>query len=450
MAIKLEKDASLQGRRFMSIFLQCPCGRSLQLSAERAGTVVTCSACGTSVRVPAMGRLEQPVPGPHAPPRRSGNRRAWAALAAGILLLSFGGFYLATRSTPAQKEPAAVATSSDPERLKTATAPENRAQQPAPEERVGPEELPLPQVVVPSTPTAKESAQPEKKPTPPTQVPQKTPQSPRHRFLAGDRFFQEIIVTQKPTFALQGIPVVTLLRYRLLSSFVADKVQADGRTRFLQKVEEAALLEADAATRALLAPSVATLPGTKFTLVATAAGDIESFEGADGKAQPGGGPVLGGQGLQMASLLDRDGWKEMAHVTLLKPALLQPGARWSRAFEHQWGELGSWHGQKHFVHVGAKGPVQQINYVLQVSHRAPAAAKKGTLLQINSASFQTQQAAGMILYDAVRDRVVSAEETFQVRGNLVLNLLGQNTPVAVSENQHFQVRVLDAWTGKER
>ena len=49
----------------------------------------------------------------------------------------------------------------------------------------------------------------------------------------------------------------------------------------------------------------------------------------------------------------------------------------------------------------------------------------------------------MLLFDAARGKVVSAEERFRVKGIINANLLGQNTTIEIVEDQHFSIRIHD-------
>ena len=73
----------------------------------------------------------------------------------------------------------------------------------------------------------------------------------------GDKFYQELIVTQKPNFSIGGLPITLLLQYRIISRFTVQKVNADGSLVVQQKVEKAKLLEADELTGAAVAEMVA-------------------------------------------------------------------------------------------------------------------------------------------------------------------------------------------------
>jgi hypothetical protein len=110
--------------------------------------------------------------------------------------------------------------------------------------------------------------------------------------------------------------------------------------------------------------------------------------------------------------------------------------------QHSWGPLGSWAGQVLYAYTSNKKSVHKIDYVLKLTYRPPAPTA-GMPLLVAGAAFQTQEAGGSILFDALKGKVVEAQERFHVRGRLSISLLGQNTPVELDEDQLFFMRILD-------
>lgn len=256
----------------------------------------------------------------------------------------------------------------------------------------------------------------------------------------GDRFFQELRVVQKPAYNIQGIPFTTVLEYAVVSSFKVDKAGPAGY-EIQQKVEGAQLVQADPLTQPLLAPAVLKLPGTSFTISLDDKMDIKKFEAA---GLPAAVTAQGALGLQVASLLDQDGWKEMARTTFFQPNRpLKPGAKWSQPMTHSWGALGSWAGRIHYAYAGGKGSLHQFAFGLDINYQAPKGKSGLGMLAISGAAFKAQQAGGSIIFDADKGKVTEARERFLVRGRLALQLLGQNTPVDLEEDQMFHVRIMD-------
>jgi hypothetical protein len=174
---------------------------------------------------------------------------------------------------------------------------------------------------------------------------------------------------------------------------------------------------------------------------------VTKFDGAKDNPRINNVQLAGmGAGMQMSSLIDRDGWKELAQATFFQfdqtPTVNQ---RWTKPMTHNWGAMGSWHGRIHYLYVGQDKTQHVIRYGLDLAYKAPAVAPGAGLagMKVNAADFKPQLANGMLRFDAAKGRVVYAEEVFHVRGVLNANLLGQNQIVEIDEQQHFVIRIHD-------
>jgi hypothetical protein len=270
--------------------------------------------------------------------------------------------------------------------------------------------------------------------------------APVWRLKQGDEFSQELTVSQKSNLSVQGLPAASTLQYRVVSRFTVQKAGPDGSLNVTQKIERAKLLQADALTQSVLGNAVGRLPGTAFQMKLNPQMEVIDFQGEGGQPLLGGVQLPAGQGLQMASLLDRDGWKEMAQATFFsRDRPLTRDARWSKPMTHQWGPLGTWAGHIHYAYAGRHGTYHKIAYTMQLAHKAPAPGNLVLTLPINGARFQAQEAGGVLYFDPARGRVLAAEERFHVRGVLALQILGQNTPLEIDEEQTFQIRIADSF-----
>ena len=287
----------------------------------------------------------------------------------------------------------------------------------------------------------------EKEPPPPIVVEKKPPNllEPLRlvwKLKEAETFYQELIVTQKPTFKVQGLPIESLLQYRIVSRFTVQEKKPDGSLVVEQKIESAKLVQADELTKPTVAAAITQMPGMIYTLHLSPKMDVTKFQAGAGpeiKMQP----VGGGLGMQMASLLDRDGWKELAQATFFQmDQPLQANTRWSKPMTLNWGALGSWVGKINYAYAGPQKDLHKITYGLQMTHKAPTAGAVG-VMTFNGANFQAQETGGVLLFDAVRGKVVAAEERFRVKGLVNANLLGQNTPIEIHEDQYFLIRIHD-------
>lgn len=462
----------------MNIKLTCGCGQAHHVPIALAGKTLVCDACRRSIPVPALGigvpSGKRPPPAhsepspfaslrtaplPTAPlrtaPLPAATRRRTAATCATSLALIVAGLLLLTAGSIAvwrfglrDSSPVNVVAQSEP--LENKPAPAVPTVQTPPEPEPPPRiQVPLPQE--PAAPVNKPIAAPITPPIapPPTTVkpvpmddkkPAVVVALPKGPFRAGDTLLQDVLVTQKSRFLVQGIPVATLLQYRVVSRCTIEKVDDDGLS-VKQKIESATLLQADELTQGLLAGPLAQLPGTAFAMKIGPRGEVTQFAGAGGAMQAGVATVPGGLGVQMASLLDTDGWKELAQATFYQPEERARAGQWKRPLTHNWGPLGSWAGDVTYAYPGPDKAAQvKVPYTLRLAYQPPRGP--GALpLQITASKFQPVQAGGVLLFDTRQGRTVAAEERFAVRGAVVLMLLGQNTPAEVEEEQLFQMRL---------
>ena len=306
------------------------------------------------------------------------------------------------------------------------------------EEKPRPEEKPKPS----PKPEEKPAPPPVKKP--PAQRIDNTPEPLRTtwKLRAGDSFLQELVVSQSPTFRTQGLVFQSQLKYSVVSKFTVEQAGPNGAI-VNQRVESARLLQADATTQGLVLPALAKLPGTTFKVALGPAMEVKQFVGGQPRVLVGGGGFAGGFGLQTASLMDLDGWREMAQATFFQPAQgIMPRSQYLRPMAHNWGPLGAWVGQTIFVYSGRQGPLHQFNYGHRMAHVAPRGGAMGPI-QVAGAVFQPTVADGSVVFDSDRGRVVSGQERFAVAGRINITLLGQAVPVEIQEEQTFQFRIVE-------
>ncbi|MHB8902812.1 MAG: hypothetical protein ACYC6Y_28975, partial [Thermoguttaceae bacterium] len=157
------------------------------------------------------------------------------------------------------------------------------------------------------------------------------------------------------------------------------------------------------------------------------------------------GDLAAGQPLMMASLVDRDGWRELNQLTFFQPGrTLRVGDRWQCPLTHSWGPLGDWKGDAQYRYEGEEDGLDRTSYELKLLHRSPDAGAAAALpFEPAGATFQTEKAGGIIFFDRNRGRVEEARETFHVRGSMAIEVLGQKVPLGIVEQQDFQLRIYE-------
>ena len=114
----------------------------------------------------------------------------------------------------------------------------------------------------------------------------------------------------------------------MLSSFTVEAVASNGTVTIRQTIEGTRLLEADAMARSVFGNLLQKLSGETFRLTLNPQMQIVDLD-ADEDAFPiaAGGNPMAGQPLMMASLIDRDGWRELNQLTFFQPTRTLKGER---------------------------------------------------------------------------------------------------------------------------
>lgn len=289
---------------------------------------------------------------------------------------------------------------------------------------------------------------------PPRPVPATpAPEPPRHarlepepapvvsRYKLGSAIEQEVIVTRRSTYRVQDIEVTQAAEYTITSDLEVTAVRPDGGCVMTQTVRATRLGECDPTLRQDMDAALRKTQGTTFEIAVTADGEVRAFKGADESIHV---QVPNDPGRTMTfrvwSILDADGWKELAGLTLLQPA--KNRANWDRPIAHDWGPLGGWSGKTTFRVNGKYDGRDRIDFAHSLTYRKPNPGAGDDLpLKIVRSEFRTPTAGGSILYDPKAGRVARAEETFQARGRVTVAAIPGHAAVDLDERQDFRLTV---------
>jgi len=387
----------------MSRARRCRCGERI----PTAGTSIVCRGCGRAVARRAVGP---------------------ALILAGLCVLSAAGgvgFGLHVRSrAPASAESPVV------------SLPAARA----PAEIIPPVRPPEPVTLPVATPTPA----PDPPPAPPRTQPAEgiLAPVPVGRYRVGESFDQEVSVSRRSALRVLGVGAPQAAEYTFTSRLTVETVGPDARLTVKQRVEGTRLVTCDPAARAELEDALRKARGATFTITVGPGGEVSSLKGpADAPRVAEGLDPGGGQTFRVWSLLDADGWKELAGLTFFQPGRpLAAGETWFRPLVHSWGPLGSWAGRTRYTAAGRRDGAERIDYAHELTYRPPAAGG-GLPFRVVRADFSAPTAGGVIRYDAARGRVESAEETFRVRGAVTVAVGGVETAAGVEEVQVFRLRL---------
>ena len=260
----------------------------------------------------------------------------------------------------------------------------------------------------------------------------------------GDEVFQLVTVSKKPTFKVQGLPFESKIRYKLLSRLTMRVSPFDNSLTIKQKVETTKLEEADELSEALLAKMLKDLTGKTITIRIDSQGDVTRIEGVPEPQAAAIGNNLDVRGVVLSSLIDRDGWKELAKATLFTPPEpLTKDAAWEEPVSHGWGPLGGWQGRSAYKSAEESEGLQTFSYVLHLRYQPPDRQDHTLPFKIADPMFRTKKAQGTLKFDLHKGRLSSMEETFHVAGQMTIQIAGQNLPLVLEEEQQFQLELFD-------
>lgn len=107
--------------------------------------------------------------------------------------------------------------------------------------------------------------------------------------------------------------------------------------------------------------------------------------------------------------------------------------------------FGALHSEFRYEYKGAEGPERRVSYTVQTRFAKPRADE---LVRVVKGEVRGEQGKGSFAFDAAKGRLSRHERSMTVRGNLVLETAGRQTPVRFVSENRLRVRILDRDPGK--
>ena len=318
-------------------------------------------------------------------------------------------------------------------------APPKPSNEPASAPPPTPTVSPMPAIsATPPEPATPPLPPPPATPSPITPAPQPKPKNEPHTL------YQEIDVQRQPKFSILGAITAQDLHYQMLSELRVGAADDKGLRKIEQYVRDTKLLKVDDLSRGMFEQSLKDLSGWQFTFQVNRRGDILEWKGGPPAGRKAAQVARGVElGFMVTSVMDEDGWKEMAQLSFFVPEEQTAGSQtWVRKMTHDFGPLGSWEGETHYTPKEASNPLQ-IDYVHRMTYKPPAKGVGGLPFTITNATFKPEIAAGAFHYDKQAGRVIQVQERFLVKGALSTELLGTAAEVEMEEDQLITVRMLE-------
>ena len=294
-----------------------------------------------------------------------------------------------------------------------------------------PTEMPKPSVkpsVKPST-TANEPPEPNVQPAKPA------PTIPTKQEL-----YQVVDMRRSPTYSIHGLETKQSLHYRVLSKLEVERDIAAKTTRVVQVVNDTKLVAADDTSGASFAKALEGLKRQQYTYILNHHGEVTEFTGHKDSRSAVPLDLASGSGFQLTSVIDEDGWKELAELAfVVLPDGQQSGESWQRQMTHDWGALGSWSGVTTFISQPKTEGIADVRFSREMTYKGPDGSAGGLPFQIRKAEFEIQQAAGTVEFNIAENRVQTATENFDVRGTVSAEIAGVSVEIGLTEQQRIVI-----------
>ncbi|MHB0956198.1 MAG: hypothetical protein ACYC0X_07455 [Pirellulaceae bacterium] len=256
--------------------------------------------------------------------------------------------------------------------------------------------------------------------------------------------YQLIDMHRRPSFGLTGISMTQDIRYQILSRLELSPQAPDGSQKVTQVVERSHLDRADEMSRATYETALRDLIGQRYVFTLNAHGEIIEFTGFTKTTTAAPISRPGEEGFMVVTVIDQDGWKELAQLTFLQPdRTIAAGQPWKRPMAHDWSPLGSWHGTTTYTQRGPEGTAMRYDYRHEMSF-VPSEAMSGVLpFDITGAKFQALKAEGWFVFDSQRRHTTSVHEQYHVEGTVGAGLLAGATELQLQEIQETTIQISD-------
>ena len=278
-----------------------------------------------------------------------------------------------------------------------------------------------------------------------------------------DIFYQQVDIQRFPRFLLQGMSVNQQIRCRVTSQFRVQPADEHGKRTAVQVITDAKLVEGDPLSQAVFIQSLAAMVGREYTYVIDSFSEVTSMAGHEENREAIEFRKPKTQGVFVSSLIDKDGWRELAQLTLFQPPVYsrtrrRSGRSFVRKTTHDWGSLGSWYGKTTFTGRPSGRDTKHFQFQHELEYRSPdqgdrgidkqappkAAADTDLPFEIVQAQFKMYEGWGEIDYNTKEDRVTRAREVFHARGSIAAKMLGLPTKISLDEKQVFTITITAA------
>ncbi len=261
--------------------------------------------------------------------------------------------------------------------------------------------------------------------------------------------YQRVEVLHDPSYEILGQNFADKSRYQILSKLELRPRAADGSREVSQVIEQTRLELAGDTTRELYESALRDLIGQQYTFTLNSRDEVIKFTGFGGKTTSAPVTRSGMEGFASVTVIDQDGWKEIAQLSFLQPdRSIAAGQPWTRPMSHDFNELGSWQGTTTFTLQGPEGAGTRYNYVHDMTYTPPKGGPGLLPFDISDVDFKATKAEGSFVFDPTHGHVTDVRETFEMEGSLGASVLAGSATVKLREHQELTIQLSrqNPWT----
>ena len=184
----------------------------------------------------------------------------------------------------------------------------------------------------------------------------------------------------------------------------------------------------------------AKMKGTQFTATINPQGKVLKFEGYDAFIQKLAEKKTEVEKV-LRGVLSEEGVREDVEeiFSFLPDKAVQKGDKWKREAVDPVPPFGSFRSVFDYVCEGDDEGLVTIGYSIKMTYKAPSG--DGDLFRVVKGGLKGEEGKGTFVFDSKKGRLVSGEKSVQVRGDLVIESMGNQTPMEFTSQNTLRVRL---------
>lgn len=271
---------------------------------------------------------------------------------------------------------------------------------------------------------------------------------PEWKFTEGKTFYVQTVSILKQDMKTLGKTLKQDLEQTTVYSLKVLKVEANKNVVLEQKVESIKLENKTGGAPPTDEKFNQQLVGAAFKVTLGPSGDVLKFEGYDDLVKKIAGDDAAAQKVVKAALSEENLKRGVADVFSFLPD--KAIKAWKRPADLNLGPLGSFAGTKEYKLEGKEmidgKPVDKITFTGEAKYSGPDAktlAGGPFPFQVTKGELKVEDFKGTLLFDPAAGRLVSAEESKKITGNVTINVSGSSLDTNVVQEQTTTTKVLD-------